>query len=173
MSELKDEQDLDLLLRRHLGNELDGQLGRAASGFREHLRRQQQQAPVSSSDGPVRGDRARRGGPWMIGVIGTTMAAAVAALFVLPGVLSPTGPIAGSGGVGTGRVEPLPAVRVDHTVRSQLYDGGTYMTPDGTPVRRLRRLNLHQMRWYDERSGESSEEVVPSEDVMIYELKTY
>ena len=169
MSDMKDEQDLDLLLRRHFGNELDGQLGRATSSFREHLR-QQQQAPASYAS--ARGGRVRRGGggPWVLGAIGTAMAAAIAALFVAPGIRRTTDLNVETDG---GRAGPLPAVRVDHTVRSQLYDGGTYMTPDGTPVRRLRRLNLHQVRWYDERSGQASEEVVPSEDVMIYELKTY
>ena len=156
-----DEHELERLLRRHLADELDGQLGRSTERFREHLREE--------AAGFARPTNRPRPGRWMLSVAGAAMAASIAAVFAVPSLLNQSG----GPGVSTDPLDPLPAIRVDHTVRSQVYDNGTFLTPDGTPVRRFRRLNLHEMRWIDERSGEQGEEIVPSEDVMYYELKTY
>ncbi len=62
---------------------------------------------------------------------------------------------------------------MDERVHSQLYDGGTIIGEDGRPVRRFRRVNRHETRWRNEATGEEIEQVIPSEDLLLYELRTY
>ena len=173
----QDDQRFDALLTRHLSAELDGQLGRALPHFRRHVAAEQSRGAADATRAltlPYSGQQSwwARRGPWVMGTVGSALAASLAVLFLVPALTQPgssntTGPIINSG------ADPIPVLRVNETVHSQFYDGGTFVTPDGTPVRRYRRLNLHERHWRDAQHDAEIQEIVPSEDELYFELKTY
>ena len=151
--------ELDALLREHLSLELDGQLGKAAHRFRNHLR----------GDGLV---PRRAWGVWLVGVVGGAMAASIAALWAGPS-LWPSHPPGQ-------RNAPVIPVAADYrfdlddvTLLSQTRDAGTLVLDGRTPVRRIVRDELRQLRWVDPRHQASVEQIVPRQDVMLIEMDTY
>lgn len=125
---------------------------------------------------------ARQPGGWLWAAAGAAMAAAVAAVFVLPNA----GPTPGNNSVGTngrladtrpanpaapGRPPGQPMVRYIH---NRTWDEGTY-APGGSaaPVRRFRHQQVEHVRFYDADRGAWVELTVPHEDVEQFELDTY
>jgi hypothetical protein len=152
------DEALDATLREHLRAELNPQLGRAADRFRQHLR----------GDGLV---PRRAWGGWLVGVVGGAMAASIAALWAGPALWPPrpTGPAGAP-------VVPVADYRFDLddvTTLSQTRDGGTVLLDGRTPVRRIVRDELRQVRWVDPRHDASFEQIVPHRDVMLIEMDTY
>ena len=145
---------LDAMLARHVSSELSGQTGRSVGAFRGHVVRERTQPTAPPS-------RFRRG-PWTLGLVGGALAASIAIIAAGPNLWRTAGP-----------VDRPPVLRMDQTVSSELYDGGTFVSDDGTPMRRIRRVNQHQIRDVNESTGEEVEQIVPSEDLMLYQLRTY
>ena len=77
------------------------------------------------------------------------------------------------GAYAAGATASTDVVRTDTTTRTHYYDAGTTFDEQGRPVRRIRRVNVKELRWRNEATGEQMEQVVPSEDEMQLELKTY
>ena len=155
---IPDSSELDAMLREHLRAELDGQLGRSARRFRDHLR----------GNGLV---PRRAWGGWVVGIVGGAMAASIAALWAGP-ALWPTR----SSAPGLTQAVPVADYRFDLddvTLLSQTRDGGTLVLDGRTPVRRIVRSELRQVRWVDSRHDASVEQIVPHEDVMLIQMDTY
>ena len=55
----------------------------------------------------------------------------------------------------------------------QTYDGGTYVDADGNPVRMLHRRQWDRTRWFDREKQLRAESVVPHDDVVYVQMKTY
>jgi hypothetical protein len=62
---------------------------------------------------------------------------------------------------------------VEHRTDSQTFDDGTFMTPDNTPVRVLRRRDMERTRWFDKDQKLTDEQVVPQDHVIYVKLNTY
>jgi hypothetical protein len=80
MSPEYDEQnddEFDAMLKTHFASELDPELGRARGAFEEHVARR---------DAAVRSPQPFRVRGWMIGVVGTALAASIAAVWAVPTV---------------------------------------------------------------------------------------
>ena len=160
------DERLDARVRQHLASELDGQLGRSLAHFRRNIGAGA--APRALSYAPV---RASRRGPWVIGAIGSAIAASVAAVLLVPHIFMPTKPI---GGVPVPTVrDPLQTILVKESVHSRDFDRGLIISSDGSPVRRIHRVNLHERRWRDPETDAEIEQIVPSEEELYFELKTY
>lgn len=159
---IPDDPALDALLRDHLSRELDGQLGRSAGHFRNHLRGE------GDGGGPL---SPRRGwGGWVVGVVGGAMAASIAALWAGPALFpasSPTQPFPGAAAADY-RLD-----LADVTLCTQTRDGGTVLLGDNTPVRRVYRNALRQTRWVDPKRDVSIETIEPRQDLMLIEMDTY
>lgn len=156
----QDDAAVDALMRRHFAAELDNQRGRCTTAFRRHV--------LTEGTKPVRATRAWFG-PWAFGAIGAALAASIAVL-VGPGFWR----AAPQGDHLPGEViDAMPVVRVDQTVRSHFLDGGAFMSDEGIPVRRVRRIDYRRVRWHNETTGEQIEQLIPVEDEMLIELKTY
>jgi hypothetical protein len=156
-------------LARHFRAELDGQLGRSAAAFRLHV--------LAERNAPrPKPQRAWGNGPWAIGLAGAAVAASIALLIssIPSGGISSPGVVPGAP---TRVVNPLrvdnPAIRMNQTVRTHLIDGGTVIGPDGRPWHVVRKVNVEENHWLNEQTGERVEQVVPTEEEMKYELKTY
>ena len=156
---IPDDEALGAILREHLASELDPQLGRSLERFRHHLR----------GDGLV---PRRAWGGWLVGIVGGAMAASIAALWAGP-ALWPARP-AGPGGAPVVPVAADYRFRLDDvTLLSQTRDGGTVLLDGRTPVRRIVRNELKQVRWVDPARDASFEQIVPHQDVMFIEMDTY
>ena len=85
MSKEYNEHELDETLRAFLSAELDGQLGRAGQAFEEHLRLAHP-AVAAAAPAARRGRTRATGAPlWVIGALGTAVAASIgAAVWVAP-----------------------------------------------------------------------------------------
>lgn len=158
---IPDDEELDARLRVFLSAELDGQLGRAAARFHQHLR-----GAAGSSGGP-----RRAWGGWVVGVVGGAMAASIAALWAGPSLW----PAANSSPA------PVPVVPVAHyqldlddvTLSTQTRDGGTVLLDGRTPARRIYRNELKQVRWVDPEHDVSFEKIEPRQTIMLIEMDTY
>lgn len=184
-----DDEDVrvDAVLREHLCSRLDGQLGRAAGRFHAHLR--------GSGSGAGLGGGSRRrspgfspGGGWVIGLVGSALAASIAALWAGPSLRLYTPPGTArdrtSGATENAAVVPTPVVSAlassgidfqmdEQTLSRQTRDGGTVLLDGGRPARRLIRRELRQTRWVDPRTGASLETIEPRQDIMLIQLDTY
>jgi hypothetical protein len=162
---IADDGQLDALVRGYLSRELDGQLGRSAARFRQHLRGE------GSGASPL---PPRRGwGGWVVGVVGGAMAASIAALWAGPALWPtshPEQPIAGHTATAAADYQFDLA---DVTLCTQTRDGGTVLLGDKTPVRRIYRNELRQTRWVDPKRDVSFEKIEPRQDVMLIEMDTY
>ena len=161
---------------RHLSAELDGQLGRSAAAFRLYVLAERN-AGGARGRPPQPPRPVWRGGPWTFAVVGGAVAASIALLVstAAPFMRTPAdsrGVVPTPQQVVTPNAGP-PVVRTDRTTRTHLYDAGTVYDAHGRPMRRYRLLNLHETRWRNDATGERVEQYVPSEDEVLYELKTY
>jgi hypothetical protein len=169
------DQQLDLphetMVREYLSAELDGQVGRAEARFREMLAGQQaRQAPDS-----YRLPTLFRGRT--LGLIGAALAASLAGLWAGPAIqrMAPSSPTSDSHqtsptqGVTTVSDGPF----VEQTVHSQTFDDGTFMDEESNPVQILRRRDVEQTRWFNDKQQLQAQEVVPSDHVVYVKLKTY
>ena len=168
-------------MTNHLCAELDSQRGRATEAFRLYARAeqnvgQQRRARVTPPR-PI-----WRGGPWTFAFAGGALAAS---LLLLVTTAAPLFRDSG-GGADTDltpglqepvrflpAVQPPSAVHTDSTTHTHLYDAGTVFDSNGRPMRRIRRLNVQENRWRNEATGEHVDQLVPSEDEVLYEMKTY
>src|SRR5687767_51326 len=85
----------DAALRDYLASRLDGQLGRSAAHFYAHLR------PAGAGPTPRRrgaGFGHAPGGGWVVGIVGSAIAASIAALWAGPSLrtYTPPGPAGGA-----------------------------------------------------------------------------
>lgn len=157
----------DLVVREYLSAELDGQVGKAEARFRQMLSQQQPPAPVHRN----RFRFPHRFEGWTMGLIGTALAASLAALWAGPSLrqVTPehhdvTAPI---------HTTPVNGVLVEQDVQSQTFDDGTFMADDNTAVRVVRRRDLQRTRWFDQDKNLQGEEVVPQDHVVYVHVKTY
>ena len=176
-----DDEDakLDAVLREYLSSRLDGQLGRSAAHFHRYLRGT---GGVSGASRP-RGLGFGPGGGWLIGIVGSALAASIAALWAGPSLRMsvPAGPAPGAVATGNSadrRAAPVTSIGSDlqmeeQTLCSQTRDGGTVLLDGGTAARRLIRKELRQTRWVNPRTGASLEKFEPRQDVMLIQLDTY
>ena len=163
----------DVLVREYLSATLDGQAGRAEAHFHRFLARQQQPQgqPIRSRANEFRGPSRFRG--WMFGIVGTALAASLAALWAGPSFrpITPTAPSPAA-------KPPISAtpvsnpVLIEQDVQSQTFDDGTYMTDDHTPVRVLRRRDFARTRWFDQDRKLQGEQVVPQDHVVYVHMRT-
>lgn len=166
-------------LTRNLHAELDPQLGRSAEAFRLYALAEQQsegrrrRASAAPPPRPV-----WRGGPWTFALVGSALAASLALL------VTTAAPLFRSSAADDVDLSPLqqsvqfdgprpPIVRTDSTTHTHFYDAGTVLDAEGRPMRRIRRVNVQENRWRNEATGEQVDQLLPSEDEVLYELKTY
>ena len=164
-------------LTRHLSAELDGQRGRSAAAFRAHALAQRTAGATRSPAAPTEPRPVWRGGPWTFLAVGGAVAASIALLVSTAAPFWRTPAAANDPGAPT-RVlsQPSgnpPVVRSDRTTRTHFYDAGTVYDERGRPMRLIRRVNVHELRWRNDATGEEVQQVVPTEDEVLYELKTY
>jgi hypothetical protein len=166
-------------LTRHLSAELDPQRGRSAEAFRLYALAEQRTRARADAPAPK---PVWRGGPWTFTLVGGAVAASIALLVsaAVPFWRTPTS--TGGASAPTRVVSPSspvsaptnpPVVRSDRTTRTHFYDAGTVYDEQGRPMRRIRRVNVQELRWRNEATGEQVDQVVPSEEEFLYELKTY
>ena len=185
------DDELDATLRAYLAAELDGQVGRAGQAFQEHLALAH---PGARRQGG--GIRSTRAGLWMIGALGTAVAASVAAtMWAVPVTTTP-----GAGDfVAVATAESEKPVNVDRTpggeasvdpvqtsaslavnweqvervVSSRTVDRGLVLLDDNTPARLVRRVSLEQTEWVDEQRGVRMQAFVPRQEARLISLDTY
>jgi len=156
----------DVAVREYLSAKLDTQVGRAEAGFRQFLA-QQQNRPAPSRRHHFRLPNRFEG--WMMGIVGSALAASLAALWAGPSLRQVTPQprdIASPPSV----TQPI---FVEQDVQSQTFDDGTFMTDDNTAVRVVRRRDLQRTRWFDQNKNLKGEQVVPQDHVVYVHVKTY
>ncbi|MGE5611258.1 MAG: hypothetical protein ACM359_18560, partial [Bacillota bacterium] len=152
---------LDGLLTDYLSQELDNQLGRAASRFQQ----------VSQANNPRRI-------PWLaIAGPAAAIAASLAVVWILHALHRPTAspPSAGdrSNQVTLQNDPSAQPLELQRAIAWQTLDDGTVMLDDDTPVRQLRQQVLKYVRWYDPQQQATVELAVPQEQVFLVEMKSY
>jgi hypothetical protein len=151
----KSEQDLDELLRRHLGACLDGQLGRAAAGFRAAERAERA--------------AAARWRWWIGGASG--IAAGLAIAWMMFANRLPQGLISKPGlavnGVSADAVPPM----VQSATWSPVKDDGLAVVDD-QPVRQWRRQIVEEVEWYDAKDGAMVRTRMPRQQIILIGLRT-
>lgn len=161
-------------LTSHLRAKLDPQRGRLTEAFRLYALAEQQAGHRLAKVMPAR--PVWRGGPWTFTLVGGALAASLALL------VTAAAPLFRDGGadVDLGPLQqpvqfggPPPAVHTDSTTHTHFYDAGTTFDANGRPMRRIRRVNVQENRWRNEATGERVDQLVPSEDEVLYEMKTY
>lgn len=164
--EMNDPQDM--IVREYLSAQLDCQVGRAEARFRQFLAEQHR---PSARRNPFR--LPNRFGGWTLGVLGTALAASLAALWAGPSLRQVTPSST------TGRtLTPTSAtpvnnpILVEQDVQSQTFDDGTFMADDHTPVRVLRRRDVERTRWFDKNQKLQGEQLVPQDHVVYVHLRT-
>ena len=170
-----DDEDakLDAVLREYFSSRLDGQLGRSAAHFHRHLRG----AGGASGASRPRGLGFSPGGGWVVGIVGSALAASIAALWAGPSLRLNTPPPP-PGQLAAGASAPESSAGSDLqmeelTLCSQTRDGGTVVLDGQTAARRLIRRELRQTRWVNPRTGASLERFEPRQDIMLIKLDTY
>ena len=173
-----DDEDarLDVVLREYFSSRLDGQLGRSAAHFHRHLR----------GAGPA--GRTRRRGPgfggggWVVGIVGSALAASIAALWAGPSLRfytpagpagNPPGPPRNTSAAQANARSGMNLQMEELTLCSQTSDGGTVVLDERTAARRVIHKQLKQTRWVDPRTGASIEKIEPRQDIMLIQLDTY
>jgi hypothetical protein len=156
----------------YLAAELDPQIGRAEDRFRQYLTEQPSIAsdPLGSSFNRFGGGRFRG---WVFSLAGAAMAACLG--FVLGGPRFHAQPTPNASTTAPNASSPvgLPWVQ-QQTIDSQTYDdGGTMLDADGNPVRVLRRRQWDRTRWFDEHKQLRAETVVPRDETVYVQMKTY
>ena len=180
LSDDNDDAKLDLALRDYFSSRLDGQLGRAAAHFHRHLGGGSTGTGTGAGHGPSHRRRhPNTGGGWVMGIVGSALAASIAALWAGPSFRLPAPPDAPGARTQLATSTPNTAsaganLEIDEvTLCTQTRDGGTVLLDDRTPARRLIRRELKQARWVDPKTGESLEIIEPRQDVMFIQMETY
>jgi hypothetical protein len=186
-----DEDEIENLLRDHLAAELDTQRGRARRAFEAHVAHVARTGVGGASRAPAHGvlSRERRARLWVVGAVGTAVAASLAGLWAVPVARTgnstsvmetTTGGAPRAENPGTQPQTPHlvsdPAVyweRTEQLVSSVTLDKGTVVVDDDTPVRVIRRVAVERTQWVDPRRGVTVEAVVPHEDVKLIVMDTY
>jgi hypothetical protein len=165
MSEF-DQDQLDahqeMMLKDHLSAELDPQLGRAEDRFRQFLRDES-----DPHQNPYRIGGRFRG--WTFSIAGAALAACLGFLWAGP-TLSTQPP--------SRQQDPVNATTVDlpwmeQSQAAQTYDGGIQVDADGNPVRVLHHMQWDRTRWFDQDKQLRAEQVVPHDNVVYVQMKTY
>jgi hypothetical protein len=160
-------------LTNHLRAQLDPQRGRSAEAFRLYALAEQQTGFRGVNVTPPR--PVWRGGPWTFTLVGGALAASLAFLVTAAAPLFRES----AADIDLGRLQQpvhfdgLPVVRTDSTTHTHFYDAGTTFDAQGRPMRRLRRVNVRESHWHNEATGEQVDQLLPSEDEVLYEMKTY
>lgn len=159
MSERDDEQ-FDAMLSGFFQETLEPQRGRAERGFRRHL------------------DEAARSAwrlrTWVIGAFATGMAASVAMLWAIPLISSDnSGSSNSSVHVAEGKPAPEVIPNVERVVQTHTTDEGVMVLGDDTPVRVLRRQQLDQTRWTNDRHDVQQEQTTPQDEWVFIKMPTY
>jgi hypothetical protein len=152
----RSEQELDEILRRHLGACLDGQMGRAAAAFRAEQR---------ASRGAVRWRW------WAGGAVG--IAAGVAVAWMVIGGRMPHGSNVKpeiSVAVGDLKTDVVPPM-VQSASWSPVKDDGLAVVDD-QPVRQLRRQIVEEVEWYDAKDGAMVRTRMPRQQIILIGLRT-
>ncbi|HEY2584929.1 MAG TPA: hypothetical protein VGI81_04085 [Tepidisphaeraceae bacterium] len=159
MSERDDEQ-FDAMLSGFFQETLDPQRGRAERGFRRHL------DEVARSAWRMR--------TWVIGAFATGMAASVAMLWAVPLIL-PAHSGSSQPGVRIAQGTPAPDVipNVERVVQTHTTDEGVMVLGDDSPVRVLRRQQLDQTRWTNDRHDVQREQSTPQDEWVFIKMPTY
>jgi hypothetical protein len=162
--EMNDPQDM--VVREYLSAQLDGQVGRAEARFRRFLVEQQH---ASARPHSFRLPNRFRG--WTLGLLGTALAASLAALWAGPSLRHVT-----PGNLGQAIVPAVTPVSnpilVEQDVQSQTFDDGTIMADDHTPVRVLRRRDVQRTRWFDKDQKLQGEQLAPEDHVVYVHVRT-
>jgi hypothetical protein len=158
------------LVREYLATELEPQAGRAEAKFRQMLA--QRGSAVSQTARRGWGFPNRFTG-WSLGLVGTALAASLGALWAGPSLrqAAPTTP--GTNVPMVQRPQVINPIYVEQRTDSQMFDDGTFMTPDNTPIRVLHRRDMERTRWFDKDQKLTGEQVVPEDHVVYVKLKTY
>jgi hypothetical protein len=172
---------VDEALRAYLASELDPQCGRARRAFERHL------AATARTGRRGPGSRSHTMPAWVVGAVGTGLAASVAALvWAVPSLRESEHPTI---------VQPFPidattlpagphdpALRLastssweqtSHEVSSIYIPADTLVFEGATPARVVRQLQMERTQWTDERRGVRVEAVVPRQSVRLIALDTY
>src|SRR6266516_3558209 len=143
-----DDEDarLGVVLREYFSSRLDGQLGRSAAHFHRHLRG----AGTGSGPGPGGGTRRRGpafgGGGWVVGIVGSALAASIAALWAGPSLRfytpagpsgNPPGPPLNTSAAQANARSGMNLQMEELTLCSQTSDGGTVLLDERTAARRV------------------------------------
>jgi len=146
----KSEQDLDELLSRHFESCLDGQLGRAATAFRQEMATRSRWRAWTAA--------------------GAALAACLAVAWAIY-ASRPAAPIA--------MITPPQPTVVDDPVTpvvqsatwSRMVDDGAAVV-DGQPVRQLRRKLVEEIEWYDAKDGAVVRQTVPHQQIFLIGMQT-
>jgi hypothetical protein len=146
------DQDLDELLKRHLGACLDGQLGRAAAAFAA--------------------ERAPRRSRWWLGTLaGASVAAGLAAAWLILGNrLSPDRIVSPVDGIVQSDPETMPPM-VQSATWSRMKDDGLTVLDD-QPVRQLHRQIVEEVEWYDAKTRATVKTRMPRQQIILIGLRT-
>ncbi|HET6247850.1 MAG TPA: hypothetical protein VFE47_09140 [Tepidisphaeraceae bacterium] len=156
------------IVQDYLSATLDAQCGRAEARFRQFLAEQKAPPAVKPNAFPL----THRFRGWTLGIAGAALAASLAALWAGPS-LKPVAPVTPNPGTPAINVMPVNNGFVQQDVQSQTFDDGTFLTDGDTPVRVLRRRDVHRTRWFDQNDKMQGEEVVPQDHVVYVPMKTY
>ncbi len=146
-----DDRELDVLLERHFGRELDPHLGHARERW--------------ATDRANRRLRLR----WTWGLVGAAAAAAVVAIALVHPLGRPRpGPDGAALPDGQLTIMPVTSATVSRTV-----DEDTIVTEDQTPVRVVRREILQTTEWFDPQHQARIQIERPGEQVLLIGLSKY
>jgi hypothetical protein len=180
--EEESDDQLDAMLRTHLTSRLDAQLGRARRAFEAHLAESRPQQGTAS---------AVRSRFWVIGVVGTALAASIAALWAVPIVWpGATTPLAKHT---TDVPQPLPPVLPRATTSSRTaavqagtgweqvgsvvscisHDKGVVLIGNDTPARVVQQFETERMQFVCPTRGVRVEIEVPRQTTNLIPLDTH
>ena len=165
MSEF-DQDQLDahqeMMVKDHLSAELDRQLRRSEDRFRQFL----------SEEADAQSERYRIGGRfrgWTFSIAGAALAACLGFLWAGPR-LATQPPSRQQDTVNASTVD-LPWM--EQSQAAQTYDGGIQLDAQGNPVRVLHHMQWDRTRWFDRDKQLRAEQVVPRDNVVYVQMKTY
>jgi hypothetical protein len=166
---------LDETLRRFLGEELDGQLGRARTAFETHVTR-------SATRRPRHASRSRL---WVIGLTGAgaAIAASLAAVWAVPmfgkkssptAIVNPVQPSSLRLGEGAPHIASAGTdwQQLQQVDTSDVVDQGTLVV-NGAPARVVKSRSTQRTEWLDRERNIHMETTVPQERVMLIGIDTY
>jgi hypothetical protein len=183
--DFENDEELDAMLTQHLKSRLDPQLGRARLAFQTH---------VLATAAPARRVRATDVRPrvWMIGVVGTALAASMAALWAVPNMFpvkaTPTNLTVNSP-VDAPVKREIVATPVAHGEKAEVpvrmwepvgsvvncvsENQGVVLIGDNTPARVVREVSTESVQYVCPQQNVRVEIVVPRETTKLIPLETH